>query len=286
VYGRISGGWSTSIRVWQAGSIKRDCREHIFFIRPSYGTTCATAVGQKGKTTVRHELRTAGDPERVSLRAQKTTLNADGRDVSFIEANVVDREGTTVPAARPWITFAATGPARLLGGTTQIDAISGVAAINVQSTGLAGEVIVETSSPELGTGSVRLNSEEQGVSFVSTRPSLHVCNPDLVGLSVRALDADGVNAKLPNEERSAASATSCRRRLPSLIPPLLLLAFLYGAAIPGVAAAAGNSKPLAAVPPMGWNDWATTSAATRQRRSSTMPRHWSARVSPPLATTR
>jgi len=116
------------------------------------------AVGQKGKTTVRHELRTAGDPERVSLRAQKTTLNADGRDVSFIEADVVDREGTTVPAARPWITFAATGPARLLGGTSQIDAISGVAAINVQSTSQAGEVIVEASSPELGTGSVRLKT--------------------------------------------------------------------------------------------------------------------------------
>jgi alpha-galactosidase len=91
---------------------------------------------------------------------------------------------------------------------------------------------------------------------VSTRPSLHVCNPDLLGLSVCALDAGGVNAKLPNEERSAASGTSCRRCFPSLIPPLLLLAFLHGAAIPGVAAAAGDSKPLAAAPPMGWNDWA------------------------------
>jgi beta-galactosidase len=94
----------------------------------------------------------------VSLRAQKTALNADGRDVSFIEADVVDRAGTIVPTARPWITFAVTGPARLLGGTTQIDAISGVAAINVQSTSQAGEVIVEASSPELGTDSARLKT--------------------------------------------------------------------------------------------------------------------------------
>jgi hypothetical protein len=97
-YGRISGGWSKSIRVWQTGSIKRDCGEPIFFILA-----------------------------------------------------LVDREG-------PWITFAVKGPARLLGGTTQIDAISGVAAINVQSQ--AGEVIVEASSPELGTGSVRIKTVE------------------------------------------------------------------------------------------------------------------------------
>jgi beta-galactosidase len=104
------------------------------------------AVGQKGNTTVRHGLRTAGDPERVSLKAQRSTLNADGRDVSFIEADVVDGEGTVVPAARSWITFAIKGPARLLGGTTQIDPISGVAAINAQSTSEPGEVLVDPNS--------------------------------------------------------------------------------------------------------------------------------------------
>lgn len=121
------------------------------------------AVGVKGKATVRHELRTAADPERVSLRAQKATLSADGRDVSFIEADVVDRQGTIIPTARPWITFAVKGPARLLGGTTQIDAISGVAAINVQSTIQAEEVIVEASSPGLRMGSVRLKTVKKAL---------------------------------------------------------------------------------------------------------------------------
>jgi len=94
----------------------------------------------------------------VSLKARKSTLNADGRDVSFIEADVVDGEGTIVPAARSWMTFAVKGPARLLGGTTQIDAISGVAAINAQSTSEPGEVLVEALSPELRMGSVRLKT--------------------------------------------------------------------------------------------------------------------------------
>jgi len=114
------------------------------------------AVGRKGNTTVRHELRTAGGPQKILIKADKLNLAADGKDVSFIEADVVDEEGTMVPTARPWINFSVQGPARLLGGTTQVDAISGVAAINVQTTGQVGEIVVEAKSPGLGTGSVRL----------------------------------------------------------------------------------------------------------------------------------
>lgn len=41
-----------------------------------------------------------------------------------------------------------------------------------------------------------------------------------------------------------------------LASSLLFLAFLWGAAIPGLGAPSGGTKPLAATPPMGWNDWA------------------------------
>jgi hypothetical protein len=43
-----------------------------------------------------------------------------------------------------------------LGGATEVDAISGIAAINVQSTGAAGEIIVMAKSPGLVTGEARL----------------------------------------------------------------------------------------------------------------------------------
>ena len=124
----------------------------------SYQAGRLLAVGQKGHTTVQHELRTAGRPQSILLKAEKRTLAADGRDVSFIEADVVDGEGTIVPIAQPWITFAVKGPARLLGGATQIDAISRVAAINVQGTGLIGEIMVEATSPELRMGSIRVEA--------------------------------------------------------------------------------------------------------------------------------
>ena len=76
-------------------------------------------------------------------------------DVSFIRAAVVDKDDTVVPSACPWISFTVQGPGRLLGGTTTIDAITGLAAINVQSTGQPGRVIVKASSASLDSGSER-----------------------------------------------------------------------------------------------------------------------------------
>ena len=81
-------------------------------------------------------------------------------DVCFIEAAVVDADGTIVPSARPWISFSIQGPGRLLGGTTTIDAITGRAAINVQSTGQPGEIVVEATSVGLETGSVRIHAKQ------------------------------------------------------------------------------------------------------------------------------
>ena len=84
---------------------------------------------------------------------------ADDADVAFIEADVVDSNGVTVDDARPWIRFSVEGPGRLLGGTTEIDAIAGVAAINVQSTDRGGAIVVTATSPGLASGSVRIQAK-------------------------------------------------------------------------------------------------------------------------------
>lgn len=127
----------------------------------AYQDGTLTAVGRKGNSVVRHELRTAGPAARIQLKAGKSSLAADDEDVSFIEADVVDAEGVTVPGARPWIHFRVEGPGRLLGGALDIDAISGVAAINVQSTGEPGEIAVTASSPGLESGRARIEAKPQ-----------------------------------------------------------------------------------------------------------------------------
>jgi len=83
-------------------------------------------------------------------------LAVDRGDVSFLEADVTDSNGVTVPSARPWITFSVRGPGQLLGATPEINAITGVAAINVESTGQPGEIEVVATSPGLEAGFARL----------------------------------------------------------------------------------------------------------------------------------
>jgi beta-galactosidase len=118
------------------------------------------AVGKKGNATVHQQLRTAGPAKAIVLKPDKDSLAADAADVVFIEADVVDSAETVVPTARNWITFSAEGPGRLLGGTTRIDAITGVAAINVQSTGEAGEIVVKATSPGPASASLRLSAKK------------------------------------------------------------------------------------------------------------------------------
>ena len=118
----------------------------------SYQPGTLVALGRKGSARVQHELRTATESRKILLQAEKRKLTADGMDVSFIRAAVVDKDDTVVPSACPWISFTVRGPGRLLGGTTTIDAITGLAAINVQSTGQPGRVIVTASSASLESG--------------------------------------------------------------------------------------------------------------------------------------
>jgi len=124
----------------------------------TYARGALLAVGRKGGEVVRYEVRTAGPPVRIVLKADKTTLAANESDVSFVEADVVDASGVTVPDARPWVLFSVNGPGRLLGGATEIDAISGVAAINLQSTDQAGEIQVSASATGLSPGLIRILS--------------------------------------------------------------------------------------------------------------------------------
>jgi beta-galactosidase len=122
----------------------------------SYQPGTLIAVGKKDGITVKDERSTAAEPAQLMLIADQPALKADAQDVAFIQAHVVDYKGVLVPIAHPWISFTVEGPGRLLGGTTEIDAISGIAAINLQSTGERGPVLVRAEAPGLKAGSLEL----------------------------------------------------------------------------------------------------------------------------------
>ena len=113
------------------------------------------AVGYKDGKPYFDERKTAGEPYQVVLQPDRETMKADGRDAVRIVAVVADHAGVMVPQAQPWLRFRAEGPGDLL-GTPVLDAVWGMAAINVLSSGDAGPVRITASGRGLKPGACTL----------------------------------------------------------------------------------------------------------------------------------
>ncbi|HVU58667.1 MAG TPA: beta-galactosidase GalB [Puia sp.] len=67
-----------------------------------------------GKTWAKTSVQTAGEATRLFLSADKTPVQADGRDLSFITVWVIDAKGVIVPRADNDITFEISGPGEIV----------------------------------------------------------------------------------------------------------------------------------------------------------------------------
>jgi beta-galactosidase len=74
------------------------------------------AVARRGgRAVARDEVRTAGEPAAVRLTADRAVLSADGRDLAFVTADIVDAKGVIVPDASDKMRFQLTGPGAIAG---------------------------------------------------------------------------------------------------------------------------------------------------------------------------
>ena len=130
------------------------------------------AEGKRGGTVaVSEEVKTAGAAAKVALSADRTTINADGKDLAFITADIQDANGTFVPTAANAVSFFVSGPGEIVGvdngnaidtsaykGTSR-NAFSGKALAIVRSTGAAGPIVVSATSSGLASGSTTLSAQ-------------------------------------------------------------------------------------------------------------------------------
>jgi beta-galactosidase len=129
---------------------------------------------KNGSVVVTDMVQTAGAPAGVVLTVDRTAIAADGRDLAYIEADVVDSKGVIVPRASNEIAFTVTGPGTLVGvdngdsinhesyKASSRAAFSGKALAIIQSSTLPGKVTVQATS---GTGGTALNAGS--VEFVT-----------------------------------------------------------------------------------------------------------------------
>ena len=77
------------------------------------GELKAVATTSDG-TKIEDIIRTADQPASISITADRSTISADGDDLSFITVEVMDKDGNIVPNASNIIQFAITGPGDII----------------------------------------------------------------------------------------------------------------------------------------------------------------------------
>jgi beta-galactosidase len=136
-----------------------------------FATGTLEAKASKGGTVVASDkLQTAGAAAALTLKADRTSIAADGRDLSFVEVDVVDAQGVIVPQANNKIDFAISGPGTIAGldngdatshesykGTSR-SAFSGKALAIVQSTTTAGKITLKATSGSLTSSPVDITT--------------------------------------------------------------------------------------------------------------------------------
>ena len=124
------------------------------------------AVGySKGRKVLEETVETSGPAEQIRLEADRSEIQADGRDLAVCTVRLLDSQGRFVPDACENLTLTVSGPARILGvgngdsawqekerpddpmaRTFQTCSFNGLAQVLLQGTGEPGMVELKVSA--------------------------------------------------------------------------------------------------------------------------------------------
>ncbi len=88
---------------------------HVMW-KVNYEPGTLKAVSRKGgKEVLTSTVKTAGEPAKIELIADRKNIKADGKDLSFITVKVLDKEGNVVPDAENLVQFKVEGSGFIAG---------------------------------------------------------------------------------------------------------------------------------------------------------------------------
>lgn len=151
------------------GTKKKEGDDFHVFWRVEYTPGIVKAVSKKdGKVVLTKEIKTAGAPAKIVLSADRKLIKADGNDLSFITATIVDADGVMVPDADNLIQFAVTGNAAIVGTDNgsqtsmesfkadQHKAFNGLCLAVIQAGEKAGNITVKATAKGLQAATVTI----------------------------------------------------------------------------------------------------------------------------------
>lgn len=144
---------------------------HLSWRVPFTPGTLEAVSRKEGKEVKRTRIRTASEPYAIRLTPDRHDINADGEDLSFVLAEVVDKEGNLCPWAEDEITFSVEGNGMNVGvdngspislepfKSDKRKAFYGKALVIIRNDGTPGDIKVTASSPRLASSSTKISSK-------------------------------------------------------------------------------------------------------------------------------
>jgi beta-galactosidase len=129
------------------------------------------AVSRKnGKDVLLREVKTAGDPAKIELIADRKNIKADGKDLSFVTVRILDASGNVVPDADNLVDFKVDGHGFIAGVDNGFQAslepfkanyrkaFHGLCLAILQSTEKSGTMKLTATSAGLVSSSITINT--------------------------------------------------------------------------------------------------------------------------------
>jgi beta-galactosidase len=159
-----------SLGIRKKDNTSKQSRYRLMWMDVKYqpGTLKAVAYDKEGKPVAEEQVVTAGKPYRILLTPDRSKINADGKDLSFVTVSVVDKKGNPCPTAVNQLNFKIKGngifKAVCNGDATSLESFeqptmklfSGKLVVLVQSTKTPGAITLEVTGKSLQGAKVEL----------------------------------------------------------------------------------------------------------------------------------
>ena len=136
-------------------------------VKYAAGELKVVAFDEKGNAVDEAVVRTAGKPHHIELCTDCSSLAADGKDLAYVTASVVDKDGNLCPLADNLMTFSVSGAGKFRAAANgdptclmpfhepRMTAFSGRLTVIVQSLeGLSGEAVLTVRAKGLQSASI------------------------------------------------------------------------------------------------------------------------------------
>lgn len=133
------------------------------------GEVRVVAYDEQGNPVAEKTVRTAGKPHHIELVTDRSSLQADGKDLAYVTLRIVDKDGNLCPNDGRLVSFKVKGAGKYRasanGDPTCLDlfhkpemhAFGGMLTVIVQSGEKTGEIELQATAKGIKTGTIRIS---------------------------------------------------------------------------------------------------------------------------------